>query len=289
MYGCVPVMQPEYEMRGRWTMGEKLSSDRLFYPLAMVLAFMTGGVTLLVLGSLFFFISPQSLVKTLSSPEIGYAIYLSLVTSVISTVLCAIVAVPTGYILSRKQLPGHRPLVMLLMLPLSLPPLVAGVALLLFFAQTPVGSALEEMGVVVVFAQLGIIVALWFVNLPYLIRVMRSSFAMISPRYEHIAKTLGCNDFQAFWHISLPMARSGLISGMVITWSKAMGEFGAVLMLAGATRMHTETLPIALYLNMATGDLDIAITASCILLGISALTIGIFEHLSSGSEASPCF
>ncbi|MBN1167466.1 MAG: hypothetical protein JXA44_10110 [Methanospirillaceae archaeon] len=76
---------------------------------------------------------------------------------------------------------------------------------------------------------------------------------------------------------------------MVITWSKAMGEFGAVLMLAGATRMHTGTLPIALYLNMATGDLDNAITASCILLGISAVTIGIFERLSPGSEVNPCF
>ena len=265
-------------------MPEKKPSGKFFYPITVILAFFSGGLTLLVLGGLFTFISPESILQTLSSPEIIYAIKLSLITSVISTALCAVVAIPTGYILSRGQLPGQRPLVMILMLPLSLPPLVAGVALLLFFARTPIGTGLEDIGITVVYSLLGIIVAQWFVNLPYLIRVMRSSFAMISPRYEHIGRTLGCTDFQAFWHITLPMARAGLISGLVITWSKAMGEFGAVLMLAGATRMHTETLPIALYLNMATGDLDIAITTACILLGIAAITMFFFEFLSEGSE-----
>ncbi|MDD1723574.1 MAG: ABC transporter permease [Methanospirillum sp.] len=263
---------------------QKKGSGRLFLPLASVLSVFSGAIFFLVLGGLFTFISPESIVQTITSPEIGFAVQLSLVTSVISTCLCAVVAIPTGYILSRGTLPGKRPLVMLLMLPLSLPPLVAGVALLLFFARTPFGTGLEDMGITVVYTQLGIVVAQWFVNLPYLIRVMRSSFAMISPRYEHIARTLGCTDFQAFWHVTLPMARAGLISGLVITWSKAMGEFGAVLMLAGATRMHTETLPIALYLNMATGDLDIAITTACILLGIAAVTMFFFERLSDGSE-----
>lgn len=265
-------------------MSEMSHSGKLFYPITVFLAFLSGLVTLLVLGGLFTFISPESIFQTLHSPEIGYAITLSLITSVISTSLCAVVAIPTGYILSRGGIPGQRPLVMLLMLPLSLPPLVAGVALLLFFARTPIGTGLEDIGITVVYTQLGIIIAQWFVNLPYLIRVMRSSFAMISPRYEHIARTLGCTDFQAFWHITLPMTRAGLISGLVITWSKAMGEFGAVLMLAGATRMHTETLPIALYLNMATGDLDIAITTACILLGIAAVTMFFFERFSEGSE-----
>jgi len=265
-------------------MAEKRHSGKYFYPIATCLAFFSGCITLLVLGGLFTFINPDSIVEILSSPEIRYAIQLSLITSIISTALCAVIAIPSGYILSRGGFPGMRPLIMLLMMPLSLPPLVAGVALLLFFARTPVGTGLEDLGITVVYTQLGIIVAQLFVNLPYLIRVMRSSFAMISPRYEHIARTLGCSDFQAFWHITLPLARAGLISGLVITWSKAMGEFGAVLMLAGATRMHTETLPIALFLNMATGDLDIAITTACILLGIAAVTMFFFERLSDGSD-----
>lgn len=274
---CGPEDQGWHLMQEKW-------SGRLFFPFAMVLAFCCGGVLLLVLGGLFTFISPESLLRTVTNPEVIFAIRLSLITSVLSTLLCALAAVPVGYILGRGRMPGQRPLIMLLMLPLSLPPLVAGVALLLFFARTPAGTGLEDLGVAVVYTQLGIIVAQVFVNLPYLIRVMRSSFAMISPRYEHIARTLGCTDFQAFWHVALPMARAGLISGLVITWSKAMGEFGAVLMLAGATRMRTETLPIALYLNMSTGDLDIAITTACILLGISAVTMFFFERISDGSE-----
>ncbi len=266
-------------------MSEKINwQGKFFQPMTIILAVFSAGVTFLVLGGLFTFINPDSIIQTISSPEIGYAIQLSLITAFISTGLCAIVAVPTGYALSRGLLKFKRPLAMILMLPLSFPPLVAGVALLLFFAQTPIGTGLSDMGIEVVYTQLGIIVAQWFVNLPYMIRVMRSSFSMISPRYEHIARTLGCTDFQAFWHISLPMARAGLISGLVITWSKAMGEFGAVLMLAGATRMHTETLPIALYLNMATGDLDIAITTACILLGIAAVTMLFFERLSGENE-----
>jgi len=265
-------------------MTDMKQSGRFFFKIATTLAFLSGCITLLVLGGLFTFINPESIVQTLTSPEIRYAIQLSLITSIISTFLCAVVAIPSGYILSRGGFSGQRPLIMLLMLPLSLPPLVAGVALLLFFARTPIGTGLEDMGITVVYTQLGIIVAQFFVNLPYLIRVMRSSFAMISPRYEYIARTLGCSDFQAFWHVTLPLARAGLISGLVITWSKAMGEFGAVLMLAGATRMHTETLPIALFLNMATGDLDIAITTACILLGIAAVTMFFFEWFSEGSD-----
>nr|WP_319538773.1 ABC transporter permease [uncultured Methanospirillum sp.] len=265
-------------------MTDKRQPGRFFFKIATTLAFFSGCITLLVLGGLFTFINPESIVQTLTSSEIRYAIQLSLITSIISTILCAVVAIPSGYILSRGGFPGQRPLIMLLMLPLSLPPLVAGVALLLFFARTPIGTGLEDLGVTVVYTQLGIIVAQCFVNLPYLIRVMRSSFAMISPRYEHIARTLGCSDFQAFWHVTLPLARAGLISGLVITWSKAMGEFGAVLMLAGATRMRSETLPIALYLNMATGDLDIAITMACILLGIAAVTMFFFEWMSEGSD-----
>jgi len=259
-------------------------SIKIFLPLITILALTSGTITFLVLGGLFTYINYENLIQTITNPEVLFAIRLSLITSVISTILCAMIAVPSGYILNRGKFPFQSTLVMLLMLPLSLPPLVAGVALLMFFARTPIGTGLEDLGIVVVYTHLGIIIAQVFVNLPYLIRVMRSSFGMISPRYEHIARTLGCTDFQAFWHVTLPMARAGLISGLVITWSKAMGEFGAVLMLAGATRMRTETLPIALYLNMATGDLDIAITTACILLGIAAVTIFFFERLSDGSE-----
>jgi len=108
-----------------------------------------------------------------------------------------------------------------------------------------------------------------------MVRVARSAFETINPRFEHVARTLGCTEWSAFRQVTLPLARNGLIAGLVITWSKAIGEFGGVMMLGGATRMKTETLPIALFLNMSTGDLDLAIAASVILIVISVISFAV--------------
>jgi molybdate transport system permease protein len=223
--------------------------------------------------------SPFSvLAESLTNPEIQFAILLSLVTSVVSTLICIVIAVPVGYALARYQFPGKRIASLVLTLPLTLPPLVAGIALLLFFGTTPWGQALENAGFAVIFTPLGIIVAEVFVNLPYMTRIMRSSFSTVNPRFEYVAKTLGCTDTGAFFQVTLPMVRQGLLAGTVITWSKSMGEFGAVLMLAGATTMRTETLPIALYLNISAGDLDLAVAAATILILISLLALCTVEY-----------
>lgn len=222
-------------------------------------------------------------VQSLHSAEILFAIMLSLVTSVISTCLCALVAIPVAYSLARGTFPGKRAATILLNIPLALPPLVAGVALLIFFGPSSIGQFLEAVGVSVVFTPLGIIVALFFVNVPYLIRVLRSTFEDINPRFEHVARTLGCSEWRAFRRVTLPLARHGLGAGLVITWSKCIGEFGAVLILAGATRMKTETLPIALFLNMSTGEIELAIAAAIILIGISLASLLILEYFSSDS------
>jgi molybdate transport system permease protein len=189
------------------------------------------------------------------------------------------IAIPVAYALARYRFFGKRAANLALTLPLTLPPLVAGIALLVFFGTTPWGRALEDAGFAVIFTPLGIIVAEVFVNIPYMIRILRSSFSTINPRYEYVAKTLGCTDNSAFLQVTLPMARSGLLAGTVITWSKAMGEFGAVLIVAGATAMRTETLPIALYLNLSTGDLDLAVAAATILIVISLITLCAVEYV----------
>lgn len=213
------------------------------------------------------------LAASLSNPEIRFAILLSLATSIASTLICTAIAIPVGYALARYRFFGKRVASLALTVPLTLPPLVAGIALLIFFGTTPWGKALDDMGFTIIFTPLGIIVAEVFVNIPYMIRILRSSFSTINPRFEYVAKTLGCSDTGAFLQVTLPMARSGLLAGTVITWSKAMGEFGAVLLVAGATTMRTETLPIALYLNISTGDLDLAVAAATILIVISLLTL----------------
>jgi molybdate transport system permease protein len=219
----------------------------------------------------------QALVSSLASEEIQFAIRMSLVTSIISTILCIIVSVPAAYGLARYQFPGSSVLNTLLDIPLALPPLVAGVALLIFFGTTSFGKGLASLGIAFVFTPKGIVLAQFFVNVPFMFRILRSTFQGINPRYEYVAKTLGATDVRAFWRVTLPMARNGLMAGSIITWCKGIGEFGAALMVAGATRMKTETLPISLYLNMSCGDLSLAIAAATILIIISLVSLFIFE------------
>jgi molybdate transport system permease protein len=224
--------------------------------------------------------TPQALVESILSGEIQFAIRLSLITSVISTIFCISVSVPAAYALARYDFPGKNILNTILDVPLALPPLVAGVALLILFGTTSFGKALAEAGIRFVFTPLGIILAQFFVNMPFMFRVLRSTFQGINPRYEYVAQTLGSTEGGAFWRVTLPMARNGLMAGSIITWCRGIGEFGAALMVAGSTRLQTETLPISLYLNMSCGELPLAIASATILIVISLVSLFIFEKFS---------
>ncbi|MDD4126962.1 MAG: ABC transporter permease [Methanomicrobium sp.] len=227
---------------------------------------------------------PDSLLSCVLSKEISFAIYLSLATSVTSTALCILFAVPVAYALARYKFPFKNLINTTIDIPLALPPLVAGVGLLLFFSKTAVGQGLASAGIEFIFTPLGIMAAQFFVNMPFMIRILRSSFLSISPRYEYVARTLGCSEFGAFTKVTLPMAKNGLYAGTVITWSKAIGEFGAALMVAGATKMKTESLPVAVYLNMATGDLDMAASAAAILIIIAIVCLYVFEKFGGTTQ-----
>ncbi|MBR4988104.1 MAG: molybdate ABC transporter permease subunit [Methanocorpusculum sp.] len=232
-----------------------------------------------VFAGLIFYPTAEDLIRCLTSAEIRYAVLLSVSTALLSTALCFLVSVPTAYALARFRFFGKSWVNLLVNLPLSLPPLVAGVALLIFLspATSPIGQFFSSHGMYLVYTPAAIVIAQFFVNTPYMIRIARSAFLSVSPRYEYVARTLGCSEFSAFLKVTLPLAKSGLFAGIVIAWSKAMGEFGAVLMLAGAIAMKTETLPIALYLNMSTGDLSMAIAAALILLVISGTALILVE------------
>ena len=228
--------------------------------------------------------SPDALYSSIISPEIQFAIFLSLGTSVISTLLCILIAVPAAYALARYSFFGKNAVNAILDMPLALPPLVAGLGLLLFFGTTGFGNTLAEMGLVFVFTPLGIIAAQFFVNFPFMLRIMRSTFESISTRYEFVAKTLGCTDAQAVWRVTLPLSASGFFAASVITWAKGIGEFGAALLIAGAIKWKTETLPIALFLNMSCGNLNMAISAASILIIICVISLYVFERYGGASR-----
>jgi molybdate transport system permease protein len=224
--------------------------------------------------------TPNALISSFFSSEILFAINLSLITSIISTIICIIVSVPAAYAIARYNFWGKNILNTILDAPLALPPLVAGVGLLILFGTTPFGKALARAGVKFVFTPQGIILAQCFVNMPFMFRVLRGTFQGINPRYEYVAQTLGSTEAGAFWRVTLPMSKNGLIAGSIITWCRGIGEFGAALMVAGATRMKTETLPISLYLNMSCGELPLAIAAATILIVISLFSLFLFEKYS---------
>ncbi|WP_338833026.1 Sulfate transport system permease protein CysW [Moorella humiferrea] len=218
---------------------------------------------------------------SLTSPELIFAIRLSLLTSIISTAACLIVAIPIAYCLARYNLPGQSLMVNILRIPLTLPPVVSGVCLLLLFGTTALGKTLAGLGLRFVFTVQGIILAQFFVNLPSLITVLKAAIENVDIRLEYVARTLGYSQAGAFFKVTLPLIRNNILAGLVLTWSKALGEFGAVLMLAGATRFKTETLPISIYLNMATGDMEALMASATILILIAVITLAIFERVGA--------
>lgn len=218
-------------------------------------------------------ITPQTLQNAFSSEEIQFAISLSLRSAFTATFFALLVGVPSAYALARFGFKGREILDSLIDLPVVLPPLISGFGLLLFFGETPMGRFITEHIVRVVFMPYGIIVAQFFVATPFVIRTARAVFESIDSKYELIAQSLGSSRFESFIRITLPMAKKGILAGAILAWARCIGEFGATLMLAGATKMRTETLPIAVFLNISVGNIELALAIAFIMLVIAILTI----------------
>ena len=244
-------------------------------------AFLLGVFVVTIVASMLTHTTLGDVLKALGSAEIRFAIKLSLTTSAISTILCILVSVPTAYAMSRYRFKWKTLLGIVLDLPLSIPPLVAGLGLLITFGTTSFGRGLSSAGLKFIFTPAGIVLAHFLVNVPFTFRILRSTFEGINPRYENVARTLGCADGKAFWRVTLPMARNGLFAGAIITWCRGIGEFGAAYMVAGATSMRTETLPSAIFLNISDGGMGTAITAAIVLILISLVSLFVLEKLAA--------
>jgi molybdate transport system permease protein len=228
-------------------------------------------------------ISPTLYIKTnnlldllLNSREISFSLILSLTTSISAVILAVIFGVPTAYVLARYDFKFKKIIDIILDIPLVLPPIILGLSLLVLLGPIG-GNQLAKIGLNFVFTRLGIVMAQFIVAAPLLIRSLKIAFSNIDPKLEKAAMTLGNNHFQVFKNITLPLAKDGIITGITTAWARAMGEFGATVMLAGATRFKTETLPIAVYLNMTTGDLEMAVTVSIVMIIFSIIIMGILQ------------
>jgi molybdate transport system permease protein len=243
--------------------------------------------------------SPGHLLNALTGDEgsaIRYAIRLSLISCTITTILALWVAVPLGYLLSRWDglLEGVRigagmggllwviriAIEMIVDVPIVLPPLVVGLSLLLLM-QTAVGKWFESHIFGVTFAIPAIILAQFAVAAAFAVRIMRVTFDQITPRSEQVALTLGCSRSQAFWRVALPEARRGLLGAATLSWARSLGEFGPVLIFAGATRHKTEVLSTSIFLELSIGNVEAAVAVSLLMLAIAVLAIAVMRVAGS--------
>jgi molybdate transport system permease protein len=268
----------------RWelNMKKKNSPSSLFEKVTIIVAFLVITIFFIAITIIILKGFPY-IVHAFYSDEVIFAIRLSLYTASVSTIICIFLAIPTAYALTKTNMPFKKISQILLQLPLSLPYLVLGLSLLLVFSSD-FGKWLRTIGFKVVFSKNGIIIAHIFVNLPFVIRIIKTSFQEVDIRLEFIARMLGATKAQSFWTVTFPLSKNTIIAAVILGWSRALGEFGATLMLVGTTRMKTETLPASIYLNMATGDMGEAMASAVILLIISALSQFLFNGLNRKSD-----
>jgi molybdate transport system permease protein len=208
-----------------------------------------------------------------------FSIKLSLATSAITSVLGMLVAIPSAYVLSRYKFRLLSFIDTVIDLPIVVPPLIAGLALLIFFTRSPIGSYIDEDVINIVFKPAGIVVAQFFVASAFSIRALKSTFDQINPRFEAVARSLGCTSWQAMWRIALPLAKNGIIAGLIMTWARALGEFGPIMILAGATPGKTDVLSVAAFLNMASGKVEVAIAIVVLMVLVATFTLITFKKL----------
>jgi len=228
---------------------------------------------LIVIFSAFTFMNPVTLSSALLSKEVHFAVALTLVTASIATILALIVSIPAAYYLSRTEFLGKNVLDALINIPIALPPVALGTALLIFFTNTPVGSFIDKSIIKFVFEVPGIILAQFSVVSVLAVRLMKPVFDGIDSRYEKLARTLGQSEFESFAKVTLPLAKNGVFGAAVLAWARAMGEFGATVTLAGATRFKTETLSIAMFLNLSVANVDNAMAIILIMLVLTVLVL----------------
>lgn len=240
------------------------------------------GVPLLILGVLILAflalpliglatnLSPADLGATYRDPQTRAAVATSIVTATISTLIVGGFGVPLAYMLARFRFPGRTLLSVLVFLPLVLPPVSAGILLLLVYGPNgTVGHLLDPSGFELVDTASGIIIAQVFVSAPFVIVAARSAFEHLNHDYEEAAASMGANIWQSFWHVALPLARGGILAGLTLGWMRSLGEFGATVILA----YHPYSLPVLNYVDLSSTGLRQALPLALLALVVTGTAL----------------
>ncbi|PKN87594.1 MAG: molybdate ABC transporter permease subunit [Chloroflexi bacterium HGW-Chloroflexi-8] len=260
------------ELQGIEIPDKKRSGER-FFGLWKLTAFPMLLFIALPLLALFLRVSPATLLENISKTQILNALQVSFSSALISTILAIILGMPVALLLSRKKGDVFRIVDTLIDLPTVLPPAVAGIALLMTFGRNGlVGVYLSDWGITIPFTRVAVIMAQLFVAGPLFVRAASIGLSAVDPELKQAAALDGANRWQTFSMVIVPMAWTSIVSGAVMTWARALGEFGATIIFAGNFPGRTQTMPLAIYLGFET-DMNIALVLSVILIIISFLSM----------------
>jgi molybdate transport system permease protein len=221
-----------------------------------------------------------------TSPDSQTALLLSLKTATASTLLCILLGVPMALVLARSRARLVRLLRPLILLPLVLPPVVGGIALLYAFGRLGLlGHYLEAAGISIAFSTAAVVLAQTFVSLPFLVISLEGAARTAGANYEVVAATLGARPSAVWWRVTLPLLLPGLVSGAVLAFARSLGEFGATLTFAGSRRGVTRTLPLEIYVQRVDNP-DAAVALSILLVAVAALVVlGLGARKLTGTTA----
>lgn len=220
--------------------------------------------------------------RELIAPASLEALRLSLVASISATIVALLLGVPLAWIYARVEFPGRAVLRALTTLPMVLPPVVGGIALLLAFGRRGlIGGWLESIGITLPFTTAATVMAETFVAMPFLVLTVEAGLRSMDRRYEDAARTLGAGRWTVFWRVTVPLIAPSLAAGAVLCWARALGEFGATITFAGNFPGVTQTMPLAVYLLLES-DPQASFVLSLVLLAISVAVLAGLRHRLRG-------
>ena len=260
----------------------KLKADRLFLFSVSGLAFLL--LLLPILALVGQGIGSRAWQGLPHSDAILTAILLSFTSTLAVVCLAALLGTPLAYVLARHSFTGRHIVSLFIELPIVMPPAVAGLALLLTFGRRSlIGSLLSEAGIIIPFSVVAVIIAQFFISAPFYIRSAQTGFSGIPAEIEDAARVDGASGWRMFWHITLPVAWPALVSGLILCWARALGEFGATILFAGNLQGRTQTMPLLVY-AVFERDINAAIWTGLILVALALAALALSQWFARAQD-----
>lgn len=254
-----------------------------FRRISIGFSFLTFSIYAVLIASLFYFFRGTTLLETLASERMMFSVRLSIFAATVSTLLSILIAVPSAFALSRYEFKGRTVVDTILELPMIVSPAALGAMLLIFF-NNPAGEWIQDHWTQFVFTSYGVVLAQFVTICGVSTRLIKAAMDEIPIRYEAVARTLGASPAKAFLTITLPLSKRGIYAACILSWAKALGEFGATITIAGSMAMKTETLPIAIFMKLSSAEIEGTVVLILILLCIGLGILYLVRLLSRSAS-----